>query len=239
VISVQNLSVTLGRFALRNLSFEIPTGSYGVLMGKTGSGKTTIVECLCGLRPVHSGRLVVGNRDVVGLKPGERGIGYVPQDGALFTTMSVYDHLTFPLHIRHWDAAAMKARVEELADLLGIVPLLDRKPDGLSGGEVQRVALGRALAFRPAVLCLDEPLGALDDETHEEMCQLLELVRRQTGVTALHITHSQREMERLADCLFVLKDGAVHQLPAPRQQQRDGSQAVQRDTTDQRSRATG
>jgi ABC-type sugar transport system ATPase subunit len=212
MISVQNLSVVLGNFMLREVSFEVPTGGYGVLMGKTGSGKTTILECVCGLRPVQSGRIVLGGRDVTELKPGERGLGYVPQDGALFPSMTVREHLAFAPAIRRWDRATIEERVDELAALLDLRHLLDRRPEGLSGGEIQRVALGRGLACRPGVICLDEPLGALDDETHDEMCQLLKSVQEQTGVTALHVTHSTSEMRRLADRLFVLRDGAVVRL---------------------------
>ena len=213
MISIRDLAVTLGQFSLEGISFGVPTGGYGVLMGKTGSGKTTILECVCGLRPVEAGGIALSGRDVTGLKPGERGIGYVPQDGALFTTMTVREHLTFALIVRRWPGYAIEERVDELAALLGIGHLLDRKPEGLSGGEIQRVSLGRALACPPEILLLDEPLSALDDETHEEMCQLIELVREQTGVTALHVTHSSREMRRLADHLFVIRDGQIAQLP--------------------------
>lgn len=212
MISVRNLTVTLGAFSLQKVSFEIPTGGYGVLMGKTGSGKTTIMECVCGLRPVQGGSIVLDGREVTILKPGERGIGYVPQDGALFTTMTVREHLGFAMAIRQWDRKAREHRVDELAALLDIGHLLERKPHGLSGGEIQRVALGRALSCRPGILCLDEPLGALDDETHKEMCDLLRSVRDQTGVTALHVTHSTSEMKRLADRLLLIRDGAVRQL---------------------------
>jgi len=103
----------------------------------------------------------------------------------------------------------ISGRVNELAQLLGIDHLLDRAPDKLSGGEAQRVALGRALAHRPSVLCLDEPLSALDEELHEEMCQLLEHVHRETGVTILHITHSPSEADRLAGCHFQMENGKV------------------------------
>lgn len=212
MITVRNLSVTVGEFSLHDVSFEISTGSYGVLMGKTGSGKTTILECICGLRTLYSGRIFLMGREVTNLKPGERGIGYLPQDGALFTTMTVREHLTLALSIRSWRPKDVSRRVEELADLLGIDNLLERKPEGLSGGEIQRVALGRALSFHPEILCLDEPLIALDDQTHEEMCELLESVRYQTGVTTLHVTHSRSEMERLANQLYVVKDGTIHQF---------------------------
>jgi len=209
MIVVENLAVRAGHFALENISFQIPTGQYGFLMGKTGTGKTTILETICGLKPMTAGKIVLMGEEVTKLKPALRGIGYVPQDGALFSSMSVRDHLAFALVIRKWDAAAIDRRVNELAALLGLEKLLTRSPRGLSGGEAQRVALGRALANHPKILCLDEPLSALDEETREETGALLRSIRDQTGVTTLHITHSQEEARKLADCIFLLKDGKV------------------------------
>jgi ABC-type sugar transport system ATPase subunit len=209
MIRVEQLSIQAGSFALRGLEFEVPTGQYAVLMGRTGVGKTTILEALCGLRRVAGGTMVLMGRDVTGLTPGERGIGYVPQDRALFQTMTVREHLAFALEIRKWRRPAIAERVRELAELLGIAHLLSRKPQGLSGGEAQRVALGRALAAHPNVLCLDEPLSALDDKTREEMYTLLELVQARTGVTTLHVTHNLGEAERLADKILLLQEGRV------------------------------
>lgn len=209
MIEVANLALRAGAFAIDGLSFSVATGQYAVLMGKTGSGKTTILEALCGLRPVRGGHVRLLDRDVTHAKPAERGIGYVPQDLALFQTMSVREHLTFALVIRRWPRVDIEARVSDLAELLGLTKLLDRRPRGLSGGESQRVALGRALSFHPRLLVLDEPLSALDDATREEMYALLRSVQRQTGVTALHVTHSTTEAEKLADRVLVLKDGRV------------------------------
>jgi ABC-type sugar transport system ATPase subunit len=209
MIEVENLSVSAGAFRLERVAFTVPTGTYGVLMGKTGSGKTTLLEAICGLRPVAAGRIVLGGLDITRLKPAARGLGYVPQDGALFSTMTVREHLEFALSIRRWANADVRARVGELADLLGIAPLLGRMPHGLSGGEKQRVALGRALSFRPRFLCLDEPLSALDDDTREEMCGLLKHAQRETGVTVLHVTHNRPEAERLADRILELTEGRV------------------------------
>jgi molybdate/tungstate transport system ATP-binding protein len=212
LIRVENLSLRAGQFSLDSVSFEIPTGSYGVLMGRTGVGKTTLLESLCGLRQVAAGRIWLADREVTNLKPSERGIGFVPQDGALFETMSVREHLGFALVIRKQKRPAVAGRVSELAELLGIEKLLDRKPDGLSGGERQRVALGRALSARPSILCMDEPLSALDEATRDEMYLLLESVCGKTGVTTLHITHNRAEASRLADVVLLLENGTIRQL---------------------------
>ena len=212
MISVQNLCVKTGEFSLSGISFEIPTGGYGVLMGRNGSGKTTILECICGLRSIQLGHISLMGRDATRLKPGERSIGYVPQDGVLFAAMTVREQLNLSLVIRKWKQVDIEKRLEELSNLLSISHLLKRKPHELSGGEIQRVALGRALASKPGILCLDEPLNTLDDQTHEEMCELLISVRRQTGVTTLHVTHSRREMERLADHLYIIENGLLSQL---------------------------
>lgn len=215
MIRLRDVTIQSGAFRLAGIHLELATGEYGVLMGRTGSGKTTILEAICGLRPVVAGSIELMGRAVTGLAPAERGIGYVPQDRALFQTMTVRRHLAFALEIRRWTAAAITARVDELADLLGLRALLDRKPQGLSGGEAQRVALGRALAFRPGILCLDEPLSALDDETRLEMYALLEKVQACTGVTVLHVTHHWGEADRLADQLLRLKDGRVERTFPP------------------------
>lgn len=209
MIAVEQLTVRAGRFVLADVSFAVPTGQFAVLMGRTGSGKTTLLESICGLKPVAGGTIRLNGRDVTRLKPAERGIGFVPQDAALFSTLTVREHLAFALTIRRWDRAAVEPRVAELADLLGLTKLLDRKPAGLSGGEAQRVALGRALAFRPSFLCLDEPLSALDEDTKEDMYKLLLSVQDHEHVTALHVTHSREDAERLADVILRIEDGKV------------------------------
>ena len=209
MIALENISLRQGSFELSGVNLSLAAGEYGVLMGRSGCGKTTILEAICGLRSIENGSIRLGDAEVAGLPPAERGVGYVPQDRALFPTMIVREQLAFALVLRKQPQTQIAKRVDELAELLGITNLLDRVPDKLSGGEAQRVALGRALAHRPAVLCLDEPLAALDEELHEEMCRLLEHIHRETGVTILHITHSPSEAKRLAGCHFRMEKGKV------------------------------
>jgi ABC-type sugar transport system ATPase subunit len=209
MISLRHITVQAGGFQLRDLSMEIPTGSHTALMGRTGSGKTTLLEGICGLRSIRSGSIWIGDREVTQLPPGQRGIGFVPQDGALFDHLTVRQHLEFALEVRGWAPERRETRSGELAEWLGLTPLLDRLPAGMSGGERQRVALGRALAFHPPVLCLDEPLSALDDQTRGEIVAVLTEIRNRTGITILHITHNRSEAERLADRILHLRDGRL------------------------------
>lgn len=213
MIRFDNLSWHAGTFCLEGISFSVPAGRYSVLMGRTGCGKTSLLEILCGLRPPSGGRVFIGERDVTELPPGERGIGYVPQDGAMFPTMTVGEQIGFALAIRHRPAGEIAARVRELSDHLGVAHLLDRLPQHLSGGERQRVALGRALAAKPGVLLLDEPLSALDEELRDDLAALLKRVQRELGLTALHITHSRHEAAQLADVQFRMDAGRVAEVP--------------------------
>lgn len=209
MIAVEKLSLRQGAFHLDGVSFSVPTGRYAVLMGKTGSGKSSILEAICGLRPIIGGRIVLDGRDVTRLRPGERGIGYVPQDGALFPTHTVRDHLAFALGLRKFSLAQIEERVRDLAGWLGVTHLLDRYPEKLSGGEAQRVALGRAISFLPTVLVLDEPLSALDEGTRGEMYELLERLRSSQRMTVLHVTHSRAEADQLGDLVIRIEKGSA------------------------------
>ena len=211
MIRVEQLAVRSGSFALEEISFTVGAAEYAVLMGRTGSGKTTLLETICGLRKAASGRIHISGADVTALSPAQRGVSYVPQDRALFMTMTVRENLAFGLRLRRMAPAGMQKRTEELAEMLGLTLLLDRLPHDLSGGEAQRVALGRALAPEPRVLCLDEPLSALDDDTRAEMHALLRAVHRTTGATILHVTHHAADAQQLATKLLRLAHGAVVQ----------------------------
>ncbi len=213
MIELHGITIRSGPFSLTNMVLTIPEGTYAVLMGGTGQGKTTILEAICGLRTVASGRVLLNGSDMTRWKPGDRGVGYVPQDLALFPMMTVRGHLEFALRVRHCSTAMIRDRVAELAHVLGIEPLLERRVTNLSGGESQRVALGRALSFRPRVLLLDEPLNALDEVTRDRLCELLRSIQKESGLTTLHITHSRAEARALAEKLFILEAGRLREHP--------------------------
>ena len=202
-------------FRLREISFAIPTGCYAVLMGRTGSGKSSLVELICGLRHPEAGRIMIGDRDVTREPPGRRRAGYVPQDGALFPTMTVREQIGFAPRRQGMPRAEREALIGELAEGVGVAHLLERKPRGLSGGERQRIALARALAARPSVLLLDEPLAALDEETHAGMMALLKSTQRRHSLTVLHVTHHRREAETLADVILRIENGRVETVSGP------------------------
>jgi ABC-type sugar transport system ATPase subunit len=209
VIELCDVQIQTGSFRLTDISFQIPAGQYAVLMGKTGQGKTTILECICGLRNVMKGTIRLGDNDVTKWLPGDRQTGYVPQDLALFPTHTVRSHLEFAQRLRRVPTREVHKRVDEMAAMLSIGHLLDRRVQGLSGGESQRVALGRALSFRPSILLLDEPLSALDESTRQEIQSLLRRVHESSQVTTLHVTHNQREADALADRTIVLEEGKI------------------------------
>lgn len=209
MLHLLNLEYEVGEFRLREIEIEIPGGAYAILLGRTGSGKTSLLEIICGLRAIRSGEVWLDGQNVTGWPPAERGIGYVPQDGVLFAAMSVRRQIELSMEVRHWPRSRIRERVEELATLLDIGDLLKRRPVGLSGGERQRVALARALAFKPKLMCLDEPLSALDEETKEQMYRVLERTAAHEGTTFVHVTHYREEANRLGSLQFKLEEGRV------------------------------
>ncbi len=209
MMALENIVIQQGAFRLEDINLHVPTGAYAVLMGKTGCGKTTLLELFCGLRKAASGNVILRGEDVTRLPPGARSIGYVPQDHVLFPRMTVAEQLGFAPKIQKWKKEDIRQRVAELSERLGIQHLLDRTPQFLSGGESQRVALGRALAVRPSILCLDEPLSALDEDTHDDLMNLLKSLQESEDLTLFHITHSRREADRLATQRIELTDGTL------------------------------
>ncbi|MEO1856838.1 MAG: ATP-binding cassette domain-containing protein [Rubritalea sp.] len=206
MLQVAQLSIKSGIFELNSISFEVQTGTCLALMGSSGSGKTTLMEAICGLRQVTAGKISLCGRDITKLPPGARHVALVPQDNVLFPHLTVREHLAFGPNIQRWKVSDTQYRVEELAESLGLTHLLERRPKKLSGGEAKRVALGRALATRPSLLCLDEALTGLDDDTRAESLELIKSNICNENITTLHITHSLREAEDIADQVIQMKD---------------------------------
>ncbi|HOS95411.1 MAG TPA: ABC transporter ATP-binding protein, partial [Armatimonadota bacterium] len=212
MIAIESLSVSLGRFAMRDLSLTIGDGEYLVLLGPTGTGKTVLLESLLGLHRPDGGSIAIDGTDVTSLPPERRNLGYVPQDAALFPHMTVEGNLAYGLRARRMDRAETDARVADMMRLLRIGYLAGRMPHGLSAGERQRVALGRALAPKPPVCLLDEPLSALNESLRIELGRELARIQRETRATFVHICHSFDEASELADRVVLLCDGSVVQV---------------------------
>ncbi len=211
MLEVRQLDTIAGEFRLRDLSLTAPKGSYGVLLGPPGSGKSVLVETICGLRLPSAGQVLIDGVDVTADEPRRRGVGYVPQDYVLFPAKRVADNIIFGLRARGARRGEALKQIQWVLDLLGIEHLLDRWPGTLSGGEQQRVALARALATRPRVLLLDEPVSALDEGLRERVCRDLRRFQRELGITTIHISHNLEEALAVSDGAAVLDDGALQQ----------------------------
>lgn len=215
MIRIERLHFSVGEFALRDITLDVEQGEYFVLLGKPGSGKTLLLECLSGLKRISSGKITIGGRPVESAEPRDRNIGYVPQDYALFATRTVRKNIEFGLFVRHHPRPHRWERVQQLTKMLGIEHLLDRGTQGLSGGERQRIALARALAAEPNILLLDEPVSALDDETREGILVELRRIQRQTKTTTIHVCHDLSEMRCVADRVGILRGGRLIQVGDP------------------------
>lgn len=247
MIEIERLHYSVGNFALEDVSLQVRAGEYFVLLGPSGSGKTVLLECLCGLNRIDSGRISIAGVDVTRLEPRNRGIGYLPQDYALFPDRSVVanslyglesdrafyvrklrDALTcVPRLCRHAvmrlsegkpvDEDELPPEAARLLDMMGVRHLAQRLPGKLSGGEKQRVALARALAVQPRLLLLDEPVSALDEQTRDALCPELKQLQQATHMTTIHVCHSLAEMLAVADRVGVIRHGRILQVGTPQE----------------------
>ena len=217
MIQIKNLRVDLGHFLLEDVNLTVDEGEYFVVLGPTGSGKTVLLETIAGLYPVKSGEIWLGGREVTRLEPEKRNISIVYQDHVLFPHLSVAENITFGLRLHKQPHQQVTQTLNWLSDLLGIVHLLGRSPDTLSGGERQKVALARALSIKPEVLLLDEPLSALDPESREGVQRELRQIHNQLKVTTIHVTHDFEEAVALGERIAVLGEGGIKQVGTPEQ----------------------
>jgi len=215
MIQIKNLCVNLGDFMLHDINLTVDEGEYFIILGPTGAGKTVLLESIAGLYPVKSGEIWLGGKEVTRLEPEKRGISIVYQDHALFPHLSVKDNTIFGLRLRKQTRQEMEAALDWVTQLLGISHLLDRKPDTLSGGERQKVALARALSIKPQLLLLDEPLSALDPEGREGVQQELRQLHNRLKVTTIHVTHDFEEAIALGNHIAVLGEGCIKQVGTP------------------------
>jgi len=217
-LRIKNLTKKYGNVkALDDFSLEIKSGEFMVLLGPSGCGKTTAIRCIAGLINPSGGQIYIGEELVNNIPPKNRDIAMVFQNYALYPHMSVYDNIAFPLKMRKKSKLYTEEKINEVANLLGMMDLLNRKPKELSGGQMQRVALGRALVREPKVFLMDEPLSNLDAKLRMYMRTEIKKLQKKVGITTLYITHDQIEAMSMADKIAVMNGGLLQQVGKPQE----------------------
>jgi len=216
MIKIRNLYKDWKEFSLKNINLEVKKGEYFVILGPTGAGKTLLLETIAGFHFPDSGEVLIEGHEVTNLPPEKRRIGFIYQDYSLFPHFNVEENIEFGLKLRK--AAPLditRKRVKEIMNWLSIAHLAHRYPATLSGGEQQKVAIARAIAIEPSVLLLDEPLSALDLRTRDYLREELKKIKRELGITMVHVTHDQTEAMVLADRIAVMMKGQIMQVGTP------------------------
>jgi len=216
MISVRNVSIRFGNFALKHITLEIKSGEFFLLLGPTGAGKSVLLETILGISPPGRGEILLDGKDITNLPPEDRHIAYVPQDLGLFPHLSPRENILFGAKIRRIDKKTVKRRLEYLTSHLQLDHIMER-PDvsTLSGGEKQRVAFARALITKPRVLFLDEPFSALDAYIRRRVQFELKRLQKAVDLTVFHVTHDQEEAFLMADHMAIMIDGRIEQRGTP------------------------
>jgi molybdate/tungstate transport system ATP-binding protein len=216
MIEVRNLYKDWKEFSLKNINLEVKKGEYFAILGPTGVGKTLLLETIAGFHIPDRGEVWIEGHDVTNLPPERRRIGFIYQDYSLFPHFTVEENIEFGLKLRKSASPdTNRKRMKEIMDWLGISHLAHRYPATLSGGEQQKVAIARAIAIEPSILLLDEPLAALDLRTRDYLREELKRVKRELGITMVHVTHDQTEAMVLADRIAVMMKGQIMQVGTP------------------------
>ena len=203
---MSHLSVSYGKEKILNdVSLTVPAGSTAAIVGPSGSGKSTLLHAICGLIPIDAGQVFLNDLDITSTPAHRRNIGLVSQTGDLFPTMNVRENIEFGLRVDKVDTNTRKMRSDFLLDLISLTEYGKRMPDTLSGGQARRVALARALARKPPLLVMDEPLTGLDAETHDELAADIKRLIAETGTTAIIVTHDLAEAEFFADVVIDIR----------------------------------
>ena len=213
-LKLTNLTKTFGDFtAVDDLSLTIPEGSFFALLGPSGCGKTTTLRMIAGLDEPTKGSISIGATDITNTRPYQRPVNTVFQNYALFPHLTIFENVAFGLRRR--GIKDVKQEVERVLKLVELPHLAERKPAQLSGGQQQRIALARAIVIKPALLLLDEPLGALDLKLRRQMQIKLKWIQTQVGLTFVHVTHDQEEAMTMADTIAVMNEGRIEQMGTP------------------------
>ena len=215
-ISIQNVYKNYGALnVLKEFSLEIADGEFVVLVGPSGCGKSTMLKILAGLEPASGGKILIGDKDVTDLAPGDRDIAMVFQNYALYPHLTVGQNIGFGLKMRGMPKAEIDKRVDAVARILAVDHLLDRRPKALSGGQRQRVALGRAIVREPRAFLMDEPLSNLDAKLRVHTRAEISALHKRIGVTTVYVTHDQIEAMTMADRVVIMRDGVIQQIADP------------------------
>jgi len=215
-IGLENIEKYFGdNYVIRKLNIEIQHKEFVVLLGPSGCGKTTTLRAIAGLEEIDSGTISIDGKPVQDKRAGDRDIAFVFQLFALYPHLTAFDNIAFPLRATRESKAHIREQVNEVAKALQIEHLLDKRPSALSGGDMQRVAIGRALVRRPKALLMDEPIGALDAKLREEMRTELKRLHLENDATTVYVTHDQVEAMSLADRIAIMNDGVLQQVGEP------------------------
>jgi putative spermidine/putrescine transport system ATP-binding protein len=215
-LEIEDLQKTFGgNRVVQDFNLAVEKGEFVSFLGPSGCGKTTTLRMVAGFEQPNSGRIVIGGKDVTGLRANQRKIGMVFQSYALFPNMTVAENIAYGLKIAKRPRGEIKQRVTEMLDLIKLPKLGDRYPTQLSGGQQQRVALARALSVNPEVLLLDEPLSALDAKIRISLREEIRAVQRKLGITTIYVTHDQEEALSISDRIVVMSEGRMEQVGTP------------------------
>lgn len=209
MVEINNYSVQLGKFKLNQINLNIGEKEIFAVLGRTGSGKTVLLESVAGFYRKFSGKVMIQGIPVIDVPLEKRNIGFVYQDFGLFPHMTVFDNITYGLKIRKIDKGVQKERVDKMAEILSIGHILKQYPGTLSGGERQRTALARALILNPQLLLMDEPFSSLDPATKENMYDQINKIHEVFGCTILFVTHDFYEAQRMADRIGIMVNGRL------------------------------
>lgn len=209
MISIINLNIEAGKFAVTDVNLEVADGEYHMVMGATGSGKSLILKSICGIIRLKGGTILIGGKDVTSLEPRFRKVGYVPQSSDLFPHLDVQRNISFPLEVAGIPFAKAVEETRHIVDFLDLSKLASRTVANLSGGEKQKVALGRALARKPEVLLLDEPVSALDRNSRKDVCDILKDTHGKYKLTTIHVCHNIEEAQALGHRVSVISEGRL------------------------------